>query len=532
MGLQMKNKLKKYLKIEEAAKGSSFMGIFVGIFAAFGGILFGYDTGTISGILVMKYVTKEFPANEEYFTSQERSLIVSILSAGTFFGALFASFLSDYLGRRWSLIIATFIIFNLGVTLQTAATNIPLLCAGRAIAGFGVGIVSVVVPLYQSEAAPKWIRGAIVSSYQLAVTFGLLLAAIVNQATHNRNDSGSYRIPIAVQLLWSLILGLGMCILPDTPRFWIYKGNDEKAKDSLRILRKLQIDDPYLVEEYNDIKASYEFECSVGKVSWMDVISTQNKQLKRLFTGITLMALTQLSGCNFVFYFGTSFFKDAGIQNEFTISLATNIVNVGMTIPSILLIEFLGRRSMLLCGAAGMVISQFIIAIVGTVSSEDSKSANNVLIAFVCIFIGYYASTFGPIGWVVVGEIFPLKTRAKSVALSLSSNWIWNWGIAYATPYMVDEGPGNASLGSKVFFIWVVLTYFLFSLLIFLFMKQKDYLWSRLMNCTRMLTLLGNPVNLFHQLMSLDTIKLNYFCTQKKGDKVEEVEKADSDVNV
>ena len=291
MGLEDNAIVRKYVNVGERKAGSASMGIFVGAFAAFGGVLYGYDTGTISGIMAMDYVRGEFPANKKNFTSKESSLIVSILSAGTFFGALLAPLVSDTLGRRWSLIISTFIIFNLGVILQTAATGIPLLCAGRAIAGFGVGLISAVIPLYQSEATPKWIRGAVVSCYQWAITIGLLLAACVNQGTHKRNDSGSYRIPIAIQLLWSLILGTGMIFLPDTPRFWIHKGNEDEAKKSLKILRKLPIDHPDLLEEYEDIKAAYDFECSFGKATWTDLFTTKNRQLKRLFTGVALQAV-------------------------------------------------------------------------------------------------------------------------------------------------------------------------------------------------------------------------------------------------
>lgn len=454
MGLEDSKLLQKYINFGDKKAGSTSVGILVGLFAAFGGILFGYDTGTISGILAMKFVLNEFPEDlgRAEFSSGEKSLIVSILSVGTFFGALGAPFLSDTIGRRYTLIISTLIVFNLGIILQTAATGIPLLCAGRAIAGLGVGLVSAVVPLYISETTPKWIRGAIVSLYQWAITIGLLLAACVNQGTHNRDDSGSYRIPIAIQFLWALILGGGMFFLPETPRFYISKFKDDKAKKSLKYLRKLPVDHPDLVEEYEDMKAAFDFERQVGGVGWLEVFSTSNKQLKRLITGVFLQAFQQLTGVNFIFYFGTTFFKDSGIANEFLISLATNIVNVGMTIPGVILIEILGRRKLLLGGAVIMSTSQLIIAIVGVAS--DSDSANKVLVAFTCIFIATFAATWGPTCWAVVGEIFPLTTRAKSVAISTASNWLWNWAIAYATPYLVDSGPGNANLQSKVFFIW------------------------------------------------------------------------------
>nr|AEB31259.1 xylose transporter [Scheffersomyces stipitis] len=454
MGLEDSALLQKYINFGEKKAGSTTMGICVGLFAAFGGILFGYDTGTISGIMAMDYVTARFPSNHQSFSSSESSLIVSILSVGTFFGSLSASFISDRLGRRLTLMISTLIIFNVGIILQTASTSIPLLCVGRVFAGLGVGLISAVIPLYQAETVPKWIRGAVVSCYQWAITLGLLLAAVVNQGTHNRNDSGSYRIPIAIQFLWALILGGGMCLLPETPRFWVSKGDNDRAKDSLRRLRKLPLDHPDLIEEYEEIKANYEYEAQYGSGSWSQVFANKNHQRKRLAMGVGIQALQQLTGINFIFYYGTNFFKGSGIKNEFLIQMATNIVNFGSTVPGILLVEIIGRRKLLLGGSAVMSISQLIVAIVGVAAGEGSTSANKCLVAFVCIFIAAFAATWGPLCWAVIAECYPLTVRQKSISLCTASNWLWNWGIAYATPYMVNSGPGNANLGSKVFFIW------------------------------------------------------------------------------
>lgn len=449
MGLEDNVLVRKFIDVGDKKAGSTTMGIVVGIVAAFGGILYGYDTGTINGIMAMEHVKSTFPANGQEFTSSETSLIVSILSVGTFFGSVATPLISDTLGRRWCLILASIVVFNLGAVLQTIATSIPLLCAGRAIAGAAVGLISSTVPLYQSEAAPKWIRGAIVSCYQLAVTIGIFLAACFNQATHKLSNSGSYRIPLALQILWGLILGISMFFMPETPRFYVSKEKDEKALKSLSRLRKLPTDDPDLLEEFNDIKAAYLFECEFGKSSWRQVFSRKNHQQKRLLTGILCQAFQQLTGVNFIFYFGTNFFNAAGVDG-FTTSLATNIVNVGATIPGIFLMEIVGRRNMLLGGAAGMSTSQLVVAIVGV--ATDSDSSKKVLVAFSCIFIAFFAATWGPCAWVVIGELYPLRTRAKSVSLCMASNWLWNWAIAYATPYMVDKDKGN--LGTSVFFIW------------------------------------------------------------------------------
>ena len=198
--------MKSYVNFDEHTSGSAARGILIGMFAAFGGFLFGYDTGTISGVLSMDYVKARFPNNKTDFTSGESSLIVSILSVGTFVGSLIAPLFSDRIGRRWTLILSTLIVFNLGVLLQTVATEKKLLIAGRAIAGTGVGLISSVIPNYISETTPKWARGAVTASYQWMITWGLLIAACANKGSQGRKDSGSYRIPIGIQFLWALFL--------------------------------------------------------------------------------------------------------------------------------------------------------------------------------------------------------------------------------------------------------------------------------------------------------------------------------------
>ncbi|KAK3062553.1 hypothetical protein LTS18_003832 [Coniosporium uncinatum] len=280
--------------------GKSWPAIVIGLFVAFGGVLFGYDTGTISGILAMPYWLQQFSteANGEITPAQD-SLIVSILSAGTFFGALLAAPTADFLGRRVGLMASAGLVFNLGVILQTAATQQPMFIAGRFFAGLGVGLISAMIPMYQSETAPKWIRGVIVGSYQLAITIGLFLAAIVNNSTKDRNDSGSYRIPIAVQFAWSTILVIGLFILPETPRYLIKMDRYEKAAKALSRLRQLPVEDPAIAEELGEIQANHQYELSLGKGSYIDCF--KGTVGKRLLTGCGLQALQQLTGVNFIF---------------------------------------------------------------------------------------------------------------------------------------------------------------------------------------------------------------------------------------
>ncbi|RMZ84877.1 hypothetical protein DV738_g456, partial [Chaetothyriales sp. CBS 135597] len=444
------------IKKPDDVAGSALPAILVGVFVSFGGVLFGYDTGIISGILAMKFWKDQFSTGyrdetgELNVTSSQTSIIVSILSAGTFVGALCSAPIADKIGRRWAMIFNCGV-FTVGVVLQTIALRIPLYTAGRFFAGLGVGLLSATIPLYQSETAPKWIRGTIVGCYQWAITIGLLIAAVVNNATKNRNDTGSYRIPTAVQFAWGIILVAGMLILPETPRYLIKAGHPEKAAKSLSRLRRIPVDHPALVEELAEIQANHDYEMSVGTASYLTLLKSPLR--KRLLTGVALQALQQLTGVNFIFYYGTSYFQNSGIDNPFTISVITSVVNICSTVPGLWLVERWGRRPLLLMGAIGMSVSQIIVASVGT-ALPNSQSASRALIAFVCFYIFFFACSWGPCAWVVTGEIFPLKARAKGLSITTASNWLLNWAIAYCTPYLVNSGAGNANLGSKVFFIW------------------------------------------------------------------------------
>jgi MFS transporter, SP family, sugar:H+ symporter len=190
-----------------------------GAFAAFGGIFFGFDSGYINGVLGMRYFIHVFtglpypsedatPAEKAAFVipAWRQSLIVSILSAGTFTGALIAGDIADMIGRRLT-IIAGCMIFCVGVVLQIIATAYGLLVAGRLISGLGVGFVSAIIILYMSEIAPRKVRGSIVSGYQFCITVGILLASCVCYGTQDLSNSGSYRIPIGIQFGWAIVLG-------------------------------------------------------------------------------------------------------------------------------------------------------------------------------------------------------------------------------------------------------------------------------------------------------------------------------------
>lgn len=209
-----------------------------------------------------------------------------------------------------------------------------------------------------------------------------------------------------MQFAWAIVLVIGMLILPETPRYMIKKGNLAAATKSLSILRRLPEDDPAVREELAEIQANHEYELSLGKATYLDCF--KGNLLKRLLTGCLLQALQQLSGINFIFYYGTQFFKNSGFTNAFIISLITSCVNVGSTIPGLYIIEKWGRRPVLLFGAIGMTIAQLIVAVLGTTTTNQDALGNIIVhnlaaqkaaIAFICIYIAIFAATWGPVAW-------------------------------------------------------------------------------------------------------------------------------------
>jgi len=444
-------------------------------FAAFGGIFFGYDSGYINGVTGDKVFIQSIEGpNATLLSSPHNSLIVSILSAGTFFGALIAGDLAEWYGRRPTIIAGCFI-YIIGVVIQICHTHgLGVIVAGRLVAGFGVGFVSAIIVLYMSEISPRKVRGALVSGYQFCITIGLMLASCVAFATEKRTDTGSYRIPIGIQFAWGLILAIGLFLLPDSPRFYVKKGQLDRARHTLSLLRGQPGDSDYIEDELSEIVANLEYERALipdtgyfgsWKQCFTGGLRTSNSNLRKTILGTSLQMMQQWTGVNFIFYYSTPFLASTGaISNTFLTSMIFTIINVCSTPLSFIAMEKVGRRPLLIWGALGMFICQMIVGAVGDTvgfnkihdvngtSVANNISAVNAQVAFIAIYIFFFASTWGPAAWVVIGEIFPIPIRSRGVALSTASNWLWNTIIAVITPYMV--GPNFGNLRSNVFWVW------------------------------------------------------------------------------
>ena len=434
---------------------SNVVSVVVGAFVAVAGFLFGYDTGLINSISEMPYVLTHMTHSKRTFSTLERSILVSFLALGTFFGALSAPVIADRYGRRPPIVVSSLLIFSVGNALQVASKTLPLLTVGRVISGYGLGVMSAVVPLYQAETVSRYLRGSIISMYQWAITWGLLVSSAVAIGTKNMNNASSYRIPIGLQFIWNTILGIGVLFLPESPRYYVLKDDLTNAAKSLSFLRGVPLHDSGLLEELVEIKATYDYEASVESSSLLDCFRTTEKRPKqtlRMFTGIAIQAFQQFSGINFIFYYGVNFFSSTGVENSYVISLTTYAVNVFFNVPGLFFVEYYGRRNILLIGGVIMTISNLIIGIVG--ASLNTVVADKIMIAFICVFIAAFSATWGGVVWVVSAELYPLGIRSKCSAICAATNWLVNFICALITPYIVNVKDHTSSIGPKIFFIW------------------------------------------------------------------------------
>lgn len=278
------------------------------------GILFGYDSGYISGVLGMDYVKQAFgnpvPKDKNNPTgymlpSSRKSLITSILSAGTFIGALCGGAIAERIGRRTTIMLAC-LIFAVGVAVQVGTTTVGGLVAGRLVAGLGVGGVSSTVILYVSEISPRRVRGLLVSVYQWAITIGLLVASGVDQGCKGIDSRSSYRIPIGLQFIWAAILAAGLFLLPESPRYYVRSGRMEDALRALERVRGQPRSNPAIHAELAEIEANFEYEKQIASTSWSDCFKggfAARGNLRRVIAGTALQMFQQWTGINFICMF-------------------------------------------------------------------------------------------------------------------------------------------------------------------------------------------------------------------------------------
>ncbi|QPH18270.1 hypothetical protein C2857_003274 [Epichloe festucae Fl1] len=434
---------RKSIKINGADCGVE--ALILGATTSVGGFLFGYDTGQISAMLLFRNFVDSFAQTNSKGAKEWvpiiQSLLVSLMSIGCLLGALSGAYTAEWWGRRKSMSFGV-VVFILGNIIQiTAARSWVHMMMGRFVAGLGVGNLSVGVPMFQSESSPREIRGAVVASYQLMITIGILVANIINYGVRSiETSSASWRIVIGIGILTSLPLGIGILTVPESPRWLAGRGDWEGARMSMARLRGLK-HDPYneLVEDdVNEMKQILDKERQAGTGTWLECFRPRAdipKVLYRTLLGIAVHFLQQWTGVNYFFYYGATIFESAGIKDPVLTQLILGAVNVVMTFYGLYVVERFGRRRPLFLGALWQATWLLIFAAVGTaLPPSENKASGIIMILSACMFIASFAGTWGPMAWVVIGETFPLRTRSKQASLATAGNWLGNFMIGFLTP--------------------------------------------------------------------------------------------------
>jgi MFS transporter, SP family, galactose:H+ symporter len=397
--------------------------------AALGGLLFGYDTGVISGAIL--FITKDFG-----LATRLQAFTISVVLIGCMAGAASAGAVADRIGRRLTLFVAG-LIFLAGALISAFTPDENVLLAGRFVVGIGIGFSSVVAPLYISEVAPADVRGALVSLYQFAITVGILAAYAVDFAF---SAGGQWRWMLGLAVIPSLVLVGGMPAMPESPRFLFKAGKPARARDELARI-------------YGNTSESTREEQSIveslsAKSAGWEALREPSIRLA-LFIGVSLAVLQQVTGINTVIYYGPQIFEMAGFTSDSASILAQTLVgavNCGMTLIAIFFVDRIGRKPLLYIGLAGMFVA---LAALATAFAQVrlTGSLGTIALGSMMVYVGCYAFSLGPIVWLLISEIFPLRVRGMGMSLSTLANWVGNFAVSQFFLTMVEKLGRSATFG-------------------------------------------------------------------------------------
>lgn len=421
------------------------MAVFLGVVASMGGFMFGYVSGQISGYFSMSDYAQRFGEwsddDQKYiFSAARQGTIVGLMPIGALIGALVAGYIADALGRRLAISISA-LWSCIGIVIEISSSTVwAQFAVGRLVNGASIGSLSVLVPMYQSESAPVIIRGVLVATYQLFITLGIWTSYMVDFGTETRDNSTSWRIPEGLGFLWALILGAGIMFLPESPRFAYRTGREDEARQTIARLAGVDPQHKSVNDQITQIRVKLEEEST--EANFFEIF-TAPRMFYRTALGIVLQMGQQLTGANFFFYFGTTVFASTGLSNSYVTQIILGSVNVACTFGGLYVVQKVGRRKALIAGAAWMMACFFVYAFVGMFVLDNEHPMNTpaagaILITFSCLAIVAFATTWGPIVWAVVAELYPAKYRATCMGLATASNWFWNFMISFFTRFIVD----------------------------------------------------------------------------------------------
>ncbi|KAJ7169771.1 general substrate transporter [Mycena filopes] len=398
----------------------------ISIFASLGVFLFGYDQGVMSGIITGPHFVKYF--NEP--SPGEIGMIVAVLEIGAFFTSLAAGRVGDMIGRKGTLFLGA-VIFTIGGAVQTFTVGFWTMIVGRVISGCGVGLLSTIVPIYQSEISPPNHRGALACMEFTGNIVGYSSSVWTDYFCSFIESDLSWRIPLFIQCVIGAILAAGSLVMPESPRWLI---DTDKDDEGMRVIADLHGGDPgnsVAIAEFEEIKEKVQEERDSGEARTYAMMWRRYK--RRVLLAMSSQAFAQLNGINVISYYAPMVFEEAGWRGRDAILMTgiNSIIYILSTLPPWYLVDRWGRRAILLSGAVVMATALFAT---GYWLYIDVPQTAKAVVVCVIIFNAAFGYSWGPLPWLYPPEIMPLTIRAKGVSLSTATNWLFNFWVGATTP--------------------------------------------------------------------------------------------------
>jgi sugar porter (SP) family MFS transporter len=406
---------------EESARRARRNVVLTAAIAGLGGLLFGYDTGVIAGALL--FIKGDFDLG-----SFAQGLVVAAVPIGAVFGAAYAGPAADRYGRRLMILVAA-AVFIVGALGSAAAPGVEVLVIARIVIGVAIGLASAAAPVYISEVAPPESRGRLVSFFQLAVTIGILVAYLIGLAF---DGIEGWRWMLGLGCVPALGLAFGMLRMPQSPRWLVMTGDDFAARATLA---KIRVDDPDTIDrEIEEIKESIDDKPG----AWSELLQPVVKAA--LVVGVGLAILQQVTGINTVIYYAPTIVEFTGVNSSAGSILAAvgvGVINVAFTILALRLLDRAGRRTLLMIGVSGMVVSLFVLGAAFT-GSGTSTFASVLAIGSLMVYVASFAISLGPIFWLLNAEIYPLSVRSKAAGVGTMANWTFNFIVSLTFLLLIE----------------------------------------------------------------------------------------------